>query len=304
MIKFVDILERDLLDAAARLQRQSLQTEQKARRFHKLKLLGPLAAVLVVAAPALAGVPGIWHGVLAGSSAPTVTTRPPVEPLLAELGALRRPETPGDRSPDAASAVQESGPLTAVSISDVRFVGTSPIGDPLFLVPYRSRVRLAPGEGLGETPAGKVMFNGHPPTSQQRASLHAIRKHLQRFLNQPGVCLVAVSATSPEIDDCASASEIAAGTGYATVGVYRSRSLQPGAPAPSRGSGHVIASVASEIVPDQVASVELAFASGKTTAIPVHENYFALILSPGEGGVPAITWLTASGRILRRIPPG
>ena len=30
MIKFVDILERDLLDAAARLQRQSLQTEQKA----------------------------------------------------------------------------------------------------------------------------------------------------------------------------------------------------------------------------------------------------------------------------------
>ena len=179
-------------------------------------------------------------------------------------------------------ALAQSGPLSAVSVSDIRYVGVSPIGDPLFLVPYRSRVRLAPGEGLGETRAGKVMFNGHPPTPEQRASLHAIRKHLQRFLNQPGVCLVAVSATSPEIDDCASASEIAAGTGYTTVGVYRTRSLQPGAPAPSRGSGHVIASVASEIVPDQVASVQLAFASGKATTIPVHENYFALILSPAR----------------------
>jgi len=302
MSDFVNTLERDLLDAATRLHRRSREAEQKGRRAHRVKLLGAVAAVLVVATPALAGVPGVWRGVLAGSSAPTLTTRPPVEPLLAELGTLRRPATSLDRSPDAAVALAQSGPLSAVSVSDIRYAGISPIGDPLYLVPYRSRDRLVPREGLGEAPTGKIMFNGHPPTPEQRVTLRAIRKHLQTFLNQPGACLVGISATSPEIDDCASATEIAAGTDYTTVGVYRVRPEAPGAPAAKPGTGHVVASIASGIVPDQVENVRLTFSTGRALTIPVHENNFALVLSHGEGGVPAITWIAASGRILRRIP--
>ncbi len=302
MSEFVNTLERDLLDAATRLHRQSLEAAPKSRRAHRLKLLGALAAALVVSAPALAGVPGIWRGVLAGPSAPTLTTRPPVEPLLAELGVLRRPATSRDHSPDAAVALAQSGPLSAVSVSDIRYVGISPIGDPLYLVPYRSRIRLAPGGGPGEAPAGTVMFNGHPPTTEQRASIRALRKHLQGFLNHPGVCLIGVSATSPEIDNCASATAVAAGTDYTTVGVYRTHPQKPGARAPKPGTGHVVALIASEIIPDHVASVELVFASGRTATIPVHENHFALILSHGEGGRPAITWLAPDGETLRRIP--
>jgi hypothetical protein len=301
MSEFVDTLERDLLDAAARLQRQPLQADPKSRHSHRFKLLGALAAVLVVATPALAGVPGIWRGVLAGSSAPTLTTRPPVEPLLAGLGALRRPATSLDRSPDAAVALAQSGPLSAVSVSDIRYVGISPIGDPLYLVPYRSRGRLASREGLGEAPTGKVMYNGHPPTAKQRLSLGAINKHLQAFLNQPGACLIGISATSPEIDDCASAGEIAAGTDYTTVGVYRVGPEEPGAPAAKPGTGHVVASIASGIVPDRVAKVRLAFAGGHTVTTPVHENHFAIILSHGEGGTPDIRWLTSNGETLRWI---
>ena len=301
MSEFVNTLERDLLDAATRLHRKPLEAERKGRRAHRFKLLGGLAAVLVVAAPAVAGVPGVWRGVLAGSSAPTLTARPPVEPLLAELGALRRPATSLDRSPDAAVALAQSGPLSAVSGSDIRYVGISPIGDPLYLVPYRSRDRLVPREGLGEAPTGKIMFNGHPPSTEQRVSLRAIRKHLQAFLNQPGACLVGISATTPEIDDCASAAEIAAGTDYTTVGVYRIHPEEPGAPAAKPGSGHVVASIASGIVPDQVENVRLTFSAGRTVTIPVHENHFALILSHGEGGTPDITWLTSDGEPLRRI---
>jgi hypothetical protein len=301
MSEFVETLERDLLDAATRLQRQSAQAKPNSRRSHRFKLLGVLAAVLVVAAPALAGVPGIWRGVLAGSSAPTLTTRPPVEPLLAELGALRRPATSLDRSPDAAAALAQSGPLSAVSVSDIRYVGISPIGDPLYLVPYRSRGRLVPREGLGEAPTGKVMYNGHPPTAKQRVGLGAIRKHLQTFLNQPGACLIGISATSPEIDDCASAGDIAAGADYTTVGVYRVGREKPGGPAAKPGPGHVVASIASGIVPDHVAEVRLAFSIGRTVTIPVHENHFALMLSHGEGGTPDIRWLTSNGQTLRWI---
>ena len=298
MSEFVDTLERDLLDAASRLRQQSLQAEPTRGRSHRFKLLGALAAVLVVATPALAGVPGIWRGVLAGSSAPTLTTRPPVGPLLAELGALRRPATHLDRSPDAAAALAQSGPLSAVSVSDIRYVGISPIGDPLYLVPYRSRGRLVPREDHGEAPTGKVIYNGHPPTAKQRLSLRAIDKHLEVFLDQPGACLIGISATSPEIDDCASANEIAAGTDYTTVGVYRASPGEPGTPATKPGTGHVVASIASGIVPDGVASVRLAFASGRTVTTPVSENHFAIILHQGEGGRPKIRWLKPDGETL------
>ncbi len=303
MSAFVETLERDLLEAANRLQRQSLQAEPNRRRSHRLRLLGALAVLLVLAAPALAGVPGIWRGVLAGSSAPTLTTRPPVEPLLAELGALRRPATALDRSQDAALALAQSGPLSAVSVSDIRYVGISPIGDPLYLVPYRSRARLVASEGLGEASTGKVMFNGHPPSAKQRLSLGAIRKHLRAFLSQPGACLVGISSTSPEIDDCASAREIAAGTDYTTVGVYRVAPETPSTPAAGRlGTGHVVATIASGIVPDRVERIRLTFPTGRTVTIPVHENHFALILSNGEGGTPDIRWLTSNGETLRWIP--
>ena len=298
MSEFPDTLERDLLDAATRLQQRSLHAEPRRRRSHRFKLLGALAAVLVIATPALAGVPGIWRGILARSSAPTLTTRPPVGPLLAELGALRRPATALDHSPDAAAALAASGPLSAVSVSNIRYVGISPIGDPLYLVPYRSRGRLAQREGLGEAPAGKVMYNGHPPTAKQRLSLRAIDKHLQAFLNQPGACLIGVSATSPEIADCASAGEIAAGTDYTTVGVYRVRPEEPGAPIAKPGTGHVVASIASGIVPDGVANVRLTFASGHSLTTPVNENHFAIILSHGEGGTPNIRWLKPDGEAL------
>jgi len=304
---FVSTLEGDLLDAAARLQDRSRQTERQSRRARSYRLLGAGVAVLVVAAPALAGVPGVWRGILTPRAAPTLTTRPPEEQLLAELGALRRPAVPADRSPEAMMAVRRSGPLTAVSISHVRYVGVSPIGDPLYLVPYRSRVRLLapPREAPGEAPAGKVMFNGHPPTRAARTRLGPPRaggKHLREFLNRPGVCLIGVAAVTPEIADCAGAGEIAEGTDYATVGVYRTHPQEPGAPPPQPGTGHVVASIASGLVPDHVASVRLAFSSGNSVSVLVRGNYFAFVTGRGEGGVPAITWLAADGHVLRRIP--
>ncbi|MGO8907015.1 MAG: hypothetical protein ACLQMH_15550 [Solirubrobacteraceae bacterium] len=270
--------------------------------------MGAALAALAVAAPALAGVPGVWRGALAPGSRPTLTTRPPQERLLVELGALRRPAIPADRSPTAMLAVTRSGPLSAVSVNQVRYVGVSPIGDPLYLVPYRSRVRiLPPREGApGQVPAPKRVYNGAAPTSAARARrgpTGAQEEHIRSFLSQPGVCLIGVAAGTPEIDDCATASEIADGVDYATVGAYRSHPEAPGE-AESLASAHVVASVASGIVPDDVARVALTFHGSRALTLTVHNNYFAFLTGPGEGGVPAITWIAGSGRILRRIPAG
>ena len=300
MSEFVNTLERDLRAAATRLHEPSLEPARNGRRAHRYRPLAVVAAVLVVAAPALAGVPGVWRGVLAGSSSPTFTSRPPVNELLAELEELRRPARPADRSAGAAAALAQSGPLSGVSVSDVRYVGVSPIGDPVYLVPYRSRVRLASGLDRPET--GTTEFNGHPPPPAQRATPDIIGKQMHAFLNQPGACLIGVAAGTPEIDDCASAGEIAAGTDYTTVGVYRTQPQEQGAPAPKPGTGHVIASIASGIVPDHVARVRLAFATGKTVTIPVQGNHFAFIVGHAEGGVPTITWLAADGHVMRRTP--
>ena len=105
MSDFITTLERDLLDAAECLHRTPPDTTSQARRGRRPRLLIAALAVLVVATPALAGVPGVWHGVLAPTKRPTLTTRPPEERLLVELGALRRAATPADRSTNAMLAV-------------------------------------------------------------------------------------------------------------------------------------------------------------------------------------------------------
>jgi hypothetical protein len=308
MSNFIAALERDLLDAAERLHRTRQDSSPASRRTRKYRLLGAALAALVVAAPALAGVPGVWRGLLAPRGTPTLTTRPPQKRLLVELGALRRPATPADRSPGAMLAVTRSGPLTAVSINEVRYVGVSPIGDPLYLVPYRSRVRLLPPREAspGQAPGGKRIYNAPPHTGtahEPRGPTRAEQEHFRRFLNQPGVCLIGVATGTPEIEDCAATSEIADGVDYATTGVYRNHPETHGE-THSRSSAHVVASEASGIVPDDVARVVLSFRSRRTLTLPVQNNYFAFLTGPGEGGVPAITWIAADGRILRHIPAG
>lgn len=306
MSDFVTALESELLHAAGRLHRSQQDSSPAAPRRRKYKFLGAALAALLVATPALAGVPGVWRGVLAPRSQPTLTTHPPQERLLVELGALRRPATPADRSPAAMLAVTRSGPLSAVSVNQVRYVGISPIGDPLYLVPYRSRLRTLPPreEPPGQAPAPKRIYNGPAATGAahaQRSPTGAQEEHIRRLLRQPGVCLIGVAAGTPEIDDCATASEIHDGVDYATVGAYRSRPETPGE-TQSLATAHVVASVASGIVPDGVARVALAFHGSRTLTLTVHNNYFAFLTGPGEGGVPAITWIASSGRILRRIP--
>ncbi len=303
MSNFVTTLESDLLDAAERLHGTQHDRSRVARRRRKYRFLGAALAALLVATPALAGIPGVWRGVLAPRSAPTLTTRPPQERLLVELGALRRPATAADRSPAAMLAVTRSGPLTAVSVNQVRYVGVSPIGDALYLVPYRSRVGLLPPreESPRQAPGGERIYNGPAPTGAVHGPTRAEEQRMRRFLNQPGVCLIGVASGTPEIDDCAATGEIADGVDYATVGVYRSHPEAPGE-TESLATAHVVASVASGIVPDDVARITLAFHSGRTLALAVHNNYFAFLTWPGEGGVPAITWIAANGRILRQIP--
>src|SRR5271165_3983758 len=69
MSDFITRLEVDLLDAAGRLHTSQDSTQAAGRtrgRLGRYRLLAAGLAVLVVAAPALAGVPGIWHGVFAG----------------------------------------------------------------------------------------------------------------------------------------------------------------------------------------------------------------------------------------------
>jgi len=308
MSDFATTLESDLLDAAERLCRTPRDSSPAARGRRKYRFLGAALAALLVATPALAGIPGVWRGVFARRSQPTLTTRPPQERLLVELGALRRPATAADRSPAAMLAVARSGPLTAVSVNQVRYVGVSPIGDPLYLVPYRSRVGLLPPreESPGQAPAPTRIYNGPAPDGaphEPRAPTRAEEENMRRFLDQPGVCLIGVAARTPEIDDCAAAAEIADGVDYATVGVYRSHPEAPGETR-SLATAHVVASVASGIVPDDVARVALTFRGSRTLTLTVHNNYFAFLTGPGEGGVPAITWTAANGRILRRIPAG
>ena len=120
-----------------------------------------------------------------------MTTRAPQKRLLVELGALRRPATPADRSPGAMLAVTRSGPLTAVSINEVRYVGVSPIGDPLYLVPYRSRVGLLPPREAspGQAPGGKRRSTTVPPPPAQHTSRAA------RLVPSKNTCVG--SSTSP-----------------------------------------------------------------------------------------------------------
>jgi len=308
MSDFITALENDLLDAADSLNRSRHARSAVSGRKRKYRFFGAALAALLVATPALAGVPGVWRGVLAPRSMPTLTTRPPQERLLVELGALRRPATAADRSPTAMLAVTRSGPLTAVSVNQVRYVGVSPIGDPLYLVPYRSRVGLLPPreQSPDQAPAPKRIYNGPAPNGaahEPRGPTRAEEEHMRRFLNQPGVCLIGVAAGTPEIDDCAATGEVADGVDYATVGVYRSHAEAP-RETESPATAHVVASVASGIVPDGVARIALRFRSRRTLVLSVHNNYFAFLAGPGQGGVPAIMWIAADGRILRRIPAG
>jgi hypothetical protein len=312
MSDFVTRLELDLLDAAARLHSGGDSARPASRTGHrrgKGRLIVVGLAVLLVAAPALAGVPGVWRGVLDGPERqPTLTGEQPDPQLLAQLGALRRPATAVDRSALATAAVTHSGPLDGVSVQDVRYVGVSPIGDPLFLVPYRSRIRLIPEEtDTGGPPPLRLFLNrsgGSAPANVTPAHRAPDRANLRRFLNRPGVCLIGVAIGTPEIEDCAASSEIAAGTDYATVGVYRTSPEAQPSPSTSANLGHVIATLASGIVPDGVASVELTFSSGNRLTLPVRDNYFALLVGPNEVRVPAITWVGQHGRVLRRLPAG
>src|SRR5271166_5732915 len=101
MSDFITRLEVDLLDAAGRLHTSQDSTQAAGRtrgRLGRYRLLAAGLAVLVVAAPALAGVPGIWHGVFAGPDRrPTLTSEQPDPQLFAELGVLRRPATASDQ---------------------------------------------------------------------------------------------------------------------------------------------------------------------------------------------------------------
>ena len=282
MSDFITQLETDLLDAARRLQRaepiRHARAPRSRRRPSRRLLLAGLVA-LFVATPALAGVPGVWHGLLSGfNRTPTLTTELPDPRLLSLLGTLRRAPTSLDNTAQARDALTQGGPLDAVSIGGVRYVGVSPIGDPLYLVPYRSRVR-------------------------QAAEVQLASGHLRAFLDQPGVCLIAIGVGTPEIDDCGSVTQIEQGTSYATVGVYRTHPVANPTPIGPDSRG-VIADEASAIVPDGVASVELIFPSGIHVTLAVQDNYFALLTGPGEGeAVPTMIWRDSNGHVVRQITP-
>ena len=283
MSDFIDRLEADLLEAAGRRPRTrragATRRVRWSRRSSAPRLIVSAAVALAFATPALAGV-GLWGGILAGRTA--TFTRGGADPrVLAEIGALRSPPDASDHSPAAVAAATVGNPLSGVSSSGVRYVGDSPLGARLYLVPFRSEVKE-----LDFAPAG---------TSVSAA--------VRRERNKPGVCLVGVSSRSvDDIDDCALISEIMQGDAYATDGILAAAAGSRPAPGAGRPF-HVTATLASGIVPDGVASVELIFRGGRRLALPVHDNYFAFLGGSGEGGIPTIVWRAGDGQAIRRVPP-
>lgn len=303
MTDFVSQLESDLVAAAQRLTGPRSPPGGRGR-YRRALLVAVL--VLIVATPALAGIPGVWGGLIGSArhpSSPSVTTRPPDPRILALIGVFRRPAGPRDNSPAAAAAVRAVGPLDGVSI-DVRYVGLSPIGDPMFLLAYRSGVRL--------------LESGNPVPSRRYPKQRAqYLKNQLPYALQPGVCLVALASDTPEIHTCLPLSSIQDGHNYGVTGVYRTRPIAKAPAIDSPSFRGVIATEASSIVPDGIATVTLIFPNTRPLELKITNNYFALLNPPNRPDptsirgipmpsmpqLPTIIWRDPNANVIRQIRP-
>lgn len=190
--------------------------------------------------------------------------------LRAHLGVLRAPARPVDRDADArrAAALPRSGPVYA---DGVRYVGLTPLGERLYLVPLHDMtfqydphapVDAGPADGVALAVVGRF---GGIGTIQARDLVSILT---------PG--RGPMSVESPVVGPAADALRAAADV-----------------PASLKGGSWI-----TDVVPDGVATVRIAWKRDRTTLdLSVHDNV-AFAHSGRELGDTDVTWLDAHGRAI------
>jgi hypothetical protein len=233
-----------------------------------------LSILAVFTVGAVGAVATGWTPMGLGGSSPVelVTTSDPVpRDLTDHLAALRSPAAAQDRdenAQDAADAVPNSGPVYA---DGIRYVGDSPLGERMYLVPIHDNVEA------GRDPQGTS-------TDSYSAVALVVRGKFGGIGTSNGVSLSSVlsprglqSVENPVVGSSAEA-------------------LRDDASIPAslnQGSWF------SEIVPDGVAAVRVTFPDGASEDFPVHNNVI-LGHSDRELGGTTVTWLNAAGTVLQQ----
>jgi len=231
-----------------------------------------LSILAVFTVGAVGAVATGWTPMGLGGSSPVelVTTSDPVPQELTEhLALLRSPPATQDRdenAQNAAEAVPNSGPVYA---DGIRYVGDSPFGERMYLVPIHDNV------DAGRDPQGTS-------TDSYSAVALVVQGKFGGIGTSNGVPLSSVlsprglqSVENPVVGSSAEA-------------------LRDDASIPAslkQGSWF------SEIVPDGVATVRVTFPDGASEEFPVRNNVM-LGHSDRELGGTTVTWLDAAGTVL------
>jgi hypothetical protein len=159
MSDFFYLVEGQLLDAARR---------RGPSQAHRTAVIAAILAVLI-AAPAVATVAGVWKP-FGGHTSHSTTHAPPPRAMLRVLGVLRRPQTPAERSPLALRTARRFGgaDVAGAHLEHIRRVSGTPDTGYVYIVPV-DRVGLLvppprrdpkPGVCLVTIPAGAIGGGG------------------------------------------------------------------------------------------------------------------------------------------------
>jgi len=233
-----------------------------------------LSILAVFTVGAVGAVATGWTPMGLGGSSPVelVTTSDPVPRELTDhLAALRSPSAAQDRdenAQNAAEAVPNSGP---VYVDGIRYVGESPLGERMYLVPIHDNV------DAGRDPHGAS-------TDSYSAVALVVQGRFGGIGTSNGVPLSSVLSPRglQSIENPVVGPEAEALRDDASIPT----SLKHG-------------SWFSEIVPDGVAAVRVAFPDGASEDFPVHNNVI-LGHSDHELGGTTVSWLDSAGTVLQQ----
>jgi hypothetical protein len=274
----LDALSNDLAAASERLARRELALRRRAR----------VAAIAVTGVLALGGAgaaaSSLWSPRLGDDRIghPSESSSPPPSDQLAQLGVLRRAQTDADRGASSLAALRDSGSdeFKGVRTDYVRLLATGDKGEGFVLVPVQ---RYGADAGAGSIENALCLFAQDP----------ADGFGISCFSTEQVLSGRALMGTRPTPQMVPGGAPVVDATGKPTA--RRMRPAIVGMNPPSSTPMQLFG-----MVPDAVASVQIAHAGGDTVTASVHDNFFDAKL-PGSDvskGPPEIRWLDASGRMV------
>jgi hypothetical protein len=278
-------LEGMLTRAAARRVRSTPEGRRLAGwRVSRLVAVG--AACLAFAGTAMAAT-GVWNPVVGSESEPATLSETPVPAALtAQLGVLRREQTPRDRSPEVEATLDGGFVPEGVRLDSVRYLAPGANGEATILL-SGEHVRFFFASLLLHSDRGDVVVGKVPPEAAGDAAAA-----------EPPQEPVCVARPFP-------------GDEQAVALCFDLSMLMSGEAHASQVDTTTNTGTALGVVPDGVTTVTAEFGSAPPVTVPVADNYWELPLSgaelsdaAGESGVQRTVWRDADGEIVPQQPAG